>query len=348
MLPGATVTIEPATEPIDPVSYVIDVAQPERVEGTARAQATVTATGTYDIERPASGTVTLFNWSAFDQAIPAGTLVAAGDQAFETVADVVVPTGLLTPFGTILAGEADVGVVASAPGPAGNVDATAIDTILSTNADARLRGFRNNDQRRVENREPTTGGVDRSGVEITQADVDAAVETLTADMSARVAAAIDEQGDAIVAQSEAAEPRINGLEDLVGTRDQAEATISGRLRWEALTADRNEVIEAARQQLVDDPSVVPDGHALLPASVEVEVGEASLSGDAMRVDVTASGLSAAQIDGNEVAARIAGLAPADAEAALADLGSASIDLWPDWVGSVPAMTWRIEVRVAER
>jgi hypothetical protein len=67
----------------------------------------------------------------------------------------------------------------------------------------------------------------------------------------------------------------------------------------------------------------------------------------MRVDVTASGRSAAQIDGNEVAARIAGLAPAEAEAALADLGSASIDLWPDWVGSVPAMTWRIEVRVAE-
>ena len=53
-------------------------------------------------------------------------------------------------------------------------------------------------------------------------------------------------------------------------------------------------------------------------------------------------------DANEVADRIAGLAPDDAEAALEDLGHATVELWPDWVASVPTMGWRIEVRVAER
>jgi hypothetical protein len=68
----------------------------------------------------------------------------------------------------------------------------------------------------------------------------------------------------------------------------------------------------------------------------------------MRVDVTARGSSVAQIDGNEVAALVAGLPKDEAEAALAGLGNATVDLWPGWVASVPTMTWRIEVQVVER
>jgi hypothetical protein len=85
----------------------------------------------------------------------------------------------------------------------------------------------------------------------------------------------------------------------------------------------------------------------LPDSIDVEIEGASVAGDGMRVDVTASGLSAAQVDGDEVAALVAGLPADDAEAALADVGRATVELWPGWVASVPEMTWRIEVRVAE-
>ena len=94
VLPGATVTIDPVTEAVGPAPYVIEVAQPEQLSGTAEATATVTATGEYDILEPATGTVVLFNWSAFDQPIAAGTLVAAGEQAFATQDDVVVPPRL--------------------------------------------------------------------------------------------------------------------------------------------------------------------------------------------------------------------------------------------------------------
>jgi hypothetical protein len=348
MLPGATVTIDPLTEDVGPAPYVIEVAQPEHLSGTAEASATVTATGSYRTREPAAGDVVLFNWSSFDQAIAAGTLVAAGDQAFATQADVVVPRGSLTPEGTIQAGEATVPVEAAAPGPAGNVDPNEIDTILSQNADARLQGFPENGQQRVTNPGATSGGIDETGTEISQADVDAAVEALTTDLRGEVADELPDSADAIVVQPEPDEPTIDGLDDLVGTRDQAEATIDGSLPWEAWTADRAEVTEAARQQFANDPGQVPSGESLLPDSIDVAIEEAHVTGDTMQVDITASGRSVAAIDANEVASRIAGLSADEAAAALEDLGHATVELWPDWVASVPTMGWRIEVRVAER
>ncbi len=258
------------------------------------------------------------------------------------------PRGMLTPQGTIQAGDITVAVVAAEAGPAANVSAEAINVVVNPGVDARLQGFPENPERRVTNPEATSGGVDEAGVEFSQADVDAAVETLTADLRGQVADAVAEHADAIVVQTELAEPTIEGLEDLVGTRDQAEATLDGTLPWEAWTADRDEVTEAARQQFADDPSVVPEGHALLPESIAVAIEEANVEGGAMRVDLTATGRSTAQIDAGEVAERIAGLAPSEAEAALEDVGEATVELWPDWVASVPTMAWRIEVRVAEQ
>jgi hypothetical protein len=348
MLPGATVTIDPATEDVGPVPYVIEVAQPEQLSGTAEARATVTATGEFQTLEPASGAVTFFNWTFFPVTVPAGTFVAAGEQAFATEADVTVPRGSLTPDGRIAAGDMTADIVAAAPGPAGNVGAEAINVVVNESVDAQLRGFPENPEARVLNPDATSGGVDETGTEITQADVDAAVETLTADLQREVADALEEHADAIVVQTELPEPEIEGLDELAGTRDQAEATINGSLPWEAWTADRAEVTEAARQQFASDPAQVPSGHVLLPESIEVAIEEAIVRRGAMRVDVTAAGRSAAEIDTNEVADRIAGLAPEDAEAALEDLGHATVELWPDWVASVPTMGWRIEVRVAER
>ena len=155
--------------------------------------------------------------------------MAAGDQAFATQADVIVP-GALTPDGTIQAGEMTVDVVAAAPGPAGNVGANEIDTVLSENADARLQGFPENGQRRVTNPEATSGGVDETGAEITQADVDAAVEALTADLQGEVADALEEQADAIVVQTELPSRRSKGSTSSPGraTRPRRRSTAASR------------------------------------------------------------------------------------------------------------------------
>jgi hypothetical protein len=347
VLPSATVTIEPESETVGPVSLVIEVARPERLSGTAEASATVTATGEYQRLRPATGSVVLFNWTFFNQEVPAGTFVAAGEQAFATQANVVVPRGQLTSDGRIRAGEVGVAVEAAATGPGANVPAGAIDTIVDPSVDARLRGFPENPERTVENPEATSGGIDQSGTEITRRDVDAAVEALTADLREQVADEVAERSEAVVVQQDVAEPEIAGLDDLVGTRDQAEATISGSLPWEAFAADRDELADTARGQFADDPSAVPEGHTLLPESIEITIGQASVDDGVMRVEISVTGRSAAQFDSGTVIERIAGLTRDEAEAALRDLGTASVELWPDWVASVPTMEWRIEVRIVE-
>jgi hypothetical protein len=347
ILPAATITIVPRSEPIGPIPYVVEIEDPERLGGTAEASTTVTATETFEILESATGDVVLLNWSSVPQPIAAGTLVAAGEQAFATQADVVVPRGRLTPDGRIEAGQVGVAVVAEAPGPAANVDARSINVVLSQDADARLRLFPENPERRVDNFEPTTGGKDESGPRISQADVDAAVEALRADLRDQVARALAERGDAIVVQSELAEPVVDGADELVGAHDDEEQ-LSATLEWEAFAVDPAEVIESARRQFEADPGVLPEGHVLLADSIELAVEEANMTGGIMRVDVTATGSSAAEIDTAEVLERAVGRTPDEARAALADLGVATVELWPGWVGTVPATEWRIDVRVAER
>ena len=346
LLPAATVTLEPATVEVGPLPYVVEVANAERLSGTVEADATVTATGTFDELEPATGSVVLLNWTFFPVDVAAGTFVAAGEQAFATQADVTVPRGSLTADGRIRAGSVGVDVVAAAPGPAANVDAEAIDTVVNPNVDARLRGFPENPERRVTNPEPTSGGIDETGTEITQADVDAAVDALERTLNGRMAEAVAAAaGERIAIQPDLGEVEVDGLDDLVGTRDEAEASIHGTLAWEAFAADRAEVEEAARSRMLDDPGAAPAGHELLADSVSVNVQEANVEDGILRIDVTATARAAATVDRDEVLQRIVGRTEVEAQAALADLGRATVELWPGWVASVPESGWRVDIQV---
>ncbi len=121
VLPAATVTLVPASEPLGPVAYEIRIDDPVQQSGTVEATAPVTATGTYPIQVAATGTVVLYNWTFAPVTVPAGTFVAAGEQAFATQAEVVVPRGRLTGDGRIGAGDIAVAVAAAVAGPAANV-----------------------------------------------------------------------------------------------------------------------------------------------------------------------------------------------------------------------------------
>jgi hypothetical protein len=348
VLPAATVTLTPRSAVVGPVTYTIEADDTERRSGTATATAEVTATGTYAIQQAASGAVVLYNWTFFPVDVPAGTFVAAGEQAFATQADVVVPRGRLTQQGTIAAGDAEVGVVAAAAGPAANVDANAINVVVNEDVDARLRGFPENPEPRVLNPAPTTGGVDTTGPEITQADVDAAVEALRQDLAAQAADAVAPAGDPdeILLAPDLPEPTLAGIEGLAGTRDQERAEINGELPWEAFVADRASVVAMAEERFVEDGSVLPDGHELLAGSIDVTAGEASLDGEVIHVEVNVAARAAPAVDRAVVMERIGGLTAPEAEAALADLGGARVELWPGWVSTVPDMDWRVDVRIA--
>ena len=346
ILPAASVTLTPVAERLGPVAYEVRIDQPERVQGTVDAVATVTATGTYPIQAAATGTVVFFNFNVVDVAVDAGTLVAAGDQAFATLVDIVVPAGSLTPDGRIQAGDAAVGISAAAVGPAANVPAEAIDTILDQNVAARLRGFGNNPERLVTNPEATAGGVDETGPEIVQADVDAAQAALLEQLSAEAADAVAVTGDALFADpSEPPQPVVEGVEGLVGTRDRESAEVTGTLAYDRLVVDRDDVSSIATERFLADPAVLPDGHEYLPSEIEVTFGEARREGGALVVAVSVTGASTPAIDRDEVVQRVRDRSIPDAHAALSNLGDATIALWPDWVTTVPGLDWRIEVTI---
>lgn len=348
LLPAASVTIVPRSDEVGPVTYEIDVADAERASGTATATAVIAATGTYSVQEPAAGTVVLFNWTYVAVDVPAGTFVAAGEQAFATQADVIVPAGALTAGGQIAAGDIAVAVVAAAPGPAGNVAANAINVVVNPSIDARLRGFPNNTQPRVLNPDATAGGVDTTGPEITQADVDTAVATLRQVLSSRAADAIGTADpDEIFIEAPRQEPTITLPEGLVGARDQPQVEISGELAWEVVRADPATVVEAARSRLLADPTQIPAGQDLLGDSLDVRLRPASLADGVLTVPAVVTARSVAAIDLAVVRDRIAGRSAEEAEAVLADLGSVSVDLWPGWAATVPELEWRVEIRVAE-
>jgi hypothetical protein len=350
VLPAATIEITPRTEPIGPLEYEVDVADAERTNGNVSGSAVVTATGSFVLQVAATGSVTLFNWTAQAVTVPAGTLVATGtqpgDQAFATQADVVVPRGQLTSQGTIAAGDVLVAVAAAAIGPAANVGPDAIDTVLTQSVDQQLRGFPENPERRVQNFEATAGGVDTAGPEITQADVDGAVASLTQDLAAQVAVALGSGGDLVVADAVAApEPVIEGLDGLAGTRDQAEVEIGGTLAYDRRSVERATVIERAEERLAADVAAMPDGHDVVTAATSVTIGSARVEADRLVVAVSVTGASAPRLDPDTVLERARGRSRADAEAALGELGAVSVELWPAWVTSVPELDWRIDLRL---
>lgn len=346
VLPAATVVITPRTEPIGPVQYELEFDDAERDAGTVRETATVTASGTYAIKTAASGSVVLHNFNSFPVTVEQGTFVAAGEQAFGTNEAITVPAGTLTADGRIRAGDATIGVTAAAVGEAANVPALAIDTVVNEATAARLRGFPNNNARLVENPEPTAGGLDTTGPEFVQADVDAAVAALQADLAEAVDEALGPSGSRLSADADGApEPTLEGVEGLVGTRDRAEAEISGTLAYDRRSVERAEVVELARERLASDPPALPADRELLVDATQVTVGTARVEGDRLVVAVTVAGASMPQLSRDIVIERVRGRSAVDAEAALSGLGEASVGLWPDWVASVPELDWRIDVRI---
>ena len=346
LLPAATIIVTPRSDPLGPVRYEIGIDGPERANGTLEATMTVTATGTYPIQAAATGTVVLFNFNTVEVLVEQGTFVAAGPQAFGLVEAVIVPAGTLTSDGRVQAGEQAVGVAAALIGEAANVPATAIDTIVNEGTAARLRGFPNNSARLVTNPDPTSGGVDTTGTEITQADVDAAVAALRDELDGQLASALGSTAGAIFADAvEAPEPVIEGVDGLVGTRDQAEAQITGTLAYDRLSADRAEVVALAEEQLASDEVVLAPDHALLPSATRVTIGAALVEGDDLVVAVSVTGASARQLDRDDVLERVRGRSEQAAAAALEGLGTAIVDLWPGWVQSVPELDWRIDLRI---
>lgn len=346
ILPGATVAIQPATQIVGPRSYQLRFDDPTITSGTVDAGVEGTATGTYPIEVAASGAATFRNFNIVAVEVAAGTQVSSSTAgvAFVTTAAVVVPGGTLTSEGTIAGGEAEAPIQATVIGPSGNVPAEAIDTIDDNRARNSLRGFDNNTARLVVNYEATAGGLEDTGPEVTQADLDAALATLREQLADLVAEALE--GTTGINVDQPAEPEIEIPEDLVGRRDETAFTLAGALAYDRATVDPAEVDAAGRQMLDDDQTAIVLGHELVAGSVEVEPGAAVREGTSLIVPVEVTARSRTTIDAELIRRDIAGRGVDEVRALLRPYGNVTITTWPGWVDAVPALEWRIEVTVA--
>ncbi len=345
LLPGATVTIMPATQPVGPKAYQLQLPVAGHQAGQLSVTSPGTATGVRSDLVAATGTVTFFNWNTVAVEVPKGTQVSAGGTiAFTTTDRIVVPRGT---FVQQKPGQRSAGVVAVAGGPSGNVAAQAIDTVDNASVRSSLRGLPDNPNRLVTNPEAAAGGLETPHPVIQQLDVDAVVTAIQKDLAAQLTAALAAHPDRFFAGQPAAEiPQIVIPPDLVGRQDQATFDLTGTLAFDRSSVLKTDVEAAAREKLLTDATAPPAGTTVLPESIAIELGAASASGDVMTIAVSVRAAAAAAIDKVAVRDQVAGLTKPEAQARLAGLGQVQIDLWPGWLDRLPRIPFRISIETA--
>jgi len=130
LVPGATVSITPATQTVGPKTYQLHLPIAGRQSDELRVTRPGTATGERIEQVAATGMVRFANWNiAAAVAVPQGTSVSNGDGiAFTTTERIVVPPATVS-GSTIVPSHGEVSVTAVVPGTTGNLPAEAIDTV---------------------------------------------------------------------------------------------------------------------------------------------------------------------------------------------------------------------------
>jgi hypothetical protein len=200
------------------------------------------------------------------------------------------------------------------------------------------------------NPEAATGGTHEEFQRVAQKDVDAAIARLTTDLdtvfAARVAdPALVDPGvtvfDTTAVLGEAT-PTMDPSA-LVGTEVESfelELAATGTV----VTVDPAPVSVIADQLL---RAQLTAGHQLVADSIEVAVDEPIVSGQTVSFTATATGKEVAVLDPDELRTMILGKPLDDARDLLGRYGEVELTAWPDWVGSIPTIADRVEVRIEQ-
>ena len=358
LLPSATIVLAPRAEPIRPLNLAVEartdvtvvdganlVIPAQRIEFDLAATYTVTATGTKVVETKATGNVTFSNFdTGSGVSIPAGTVVRTQGRnriEFVTLSDLVLPQAMIDFFPPFPTRPSTGSVAAEAvePGEDGNVGN---NSIVNVEGGGRLL--------RVTNPEAMAGGERTESPEISQDDVDAAVQgiatALAADLDAQIAAATGvPPGTTTYADS-----KVVGVPEysvdpatLVGST-QLEVDILASAGGTVLGVDTSPVETIARSRLDAETA---EGWSLDPDSIAVTLGTPALVGDVVTFPFTIAGTQVHDVDQAALVESIRGLVLPEARTKLAAYGDAQVTLWPDWVTTIPENADRITLTLAE-
>jgi hypothetical protein len=355
-LPTATAVITPreATVGPTPLRIVASTAatepDPARLIVPARsiaipleASGTFPATGKRIEERKATGAVRFDNLDpTSSNTIPRGSVVSTGSGIrFRTDKAVTVKAAELVGL-TIVPSHASVNVTAVDAGPEGNVEPNSITTIPRGEEPFFLK---------VTNPEATTGGKRTEFKRVRQEDVDAATVALSGELEAKFEDRLDDPdlpGDAATVFPET---KVLGApvfdvepDTLVGKEVETfelKATSSGTV----LAVDTTPVQTVAEARI---QSSVSPGYTLIDGSGQVDPAPAEIANGVITFPVVVTARQVLVLDPDAIKQQIMGKPLDQAREILATYGEAQLDVWPDWVGTVPTLDTRVEVFTEQR
>ena len=352
-LPSASVAISPREQTIGPVAFRViadaDATAPDVEAGVVPATVidlpvevadTFPATGKRVEEEPAKGTVRFDNLDfTSSNTIAKGAVVSTGSGVrFRTDRAVTVPPAELVGL-TVVPSRASVKVTAVDEGPEGNVEPNAITNVPRGEEPLFLK---------VTNPDATSGGERTEFPRVTQDDVDAAVATLRAGLTG----AFDDEladpglgGGAVTVFPETAvlgDPSWSeDPAEIVGR--EAESFELGATAAGTVTAVDTAPVEAIAEERL--ASSVEAGHDLVPDSNKIDVSPGVVQEGVVSFPVTVTARQVARLDPAAIETEILGLPLADAQAILDGYGRADLQVWPDWVGTIPTFDGRVEVTI---
>jgi hypothetical protein len=139
-------------------------------------------------------------------------------------------------------------------------------------------------------------------------------------------------------------------EDLIGHVSEEPFTfeLTGTMPVDRTFVWRADAEAEAQEAFLADEGAVPPNTALVPETIEVDLGEAFAR---RRVNRGAGHGHRRRTPGRQrpgaeaLRQELAGMSAADAQQAVASIGPATVDLWPGWVDHLPRLDWRITISI---
>jgi hypothetical protein len=356
LLPSATIVLAPRSTEVGPLAESVearpDVTAPDATTMQipskpypfgAEASGTFTTTGKEVTDTAGTGNVTFANFdTGGGNTIPAGAIVKTESGiAFRTLDTATMPPASISffpPF-PVSPSTATVSVVAVVSGESGNVPANTIIVVPKGE---------NRNLTKVTNQNPTSGGTHTESPQVSQADVNKAMASLntqlSADFDTKIQAALGvPAGTTLFPETKSlgvVTPSVDPktlVGQLVPTFDLA-LTAAGTV----VGVDAGPVKTVAEARL---RSRVDAGSTLDPASITIDIGTPTVTGDTVTFPVTMHGTETKTVDKATLLAAIRGLDLPAARAKLQPFGDADIRVWPDWVTSIPTNADRVSLTI---
>lgn len=349
ILPSATITIAPASEPLRldiPLKAVQDArldaeagivpAQALSVQVSGDARTPTTGSSDEPVGK-AKGRVVFINRTGREITVPAGTVLstATGNNVrFATTAEAVLPPN----------GRGAASVEALDAGPAGNTRAGTVTRVEGPLGLSLL----------VANEANFSGGTTAKKGIVTEEDKTRLQEQLLAELKQQALARLDERtgGKSFVPRESVSFLALSPTFTPFVGEVSPDLYLSMSLQAVGLAADAEAADQVALARLQES---MPPGTRLISDTVRFSTGPVLLEDSkTLAFSVTGEGTLLRDVDADAVRSAVLGLSPAEAERVLAGrfalARAPEIRLGPDWLPYVvpiklPVLPWRIRVKV---